>query len=91
MTFKGFLILVAAMSAVTFLLYLIDKSRAKRGAWRIPEKALLGCGILGGAAGGLLGMKLFRHKTKKAYFWTVNGIALIVHVALAVWLATKGI
>ena len=91
MTFKGFLILVAAMSAVTLLLYLIDKSRAKRGAWRIPEKVLLGCGILGGAAGGLLGMKLFRHKTKKAYFWTVNGIAFIVHVVVAVWLATKGI
>ena len=46
----------------------IDKSRAKRQAWRIPEKTLFMCAILGGSFGTMVGMNTFRHKTKHWYF-----------------------
>lgn len=56
------------MSIIGFFLMGIDKAKAKRGAWRIPEKTLLGTALLGGGAGVWLGMEVFRHKTKHWYF-----------------------
>ncbi len=82
--YLGYLLL---MSFVTFLMYGIDKRRAKRGEWRISEKALLTLGVIGGAAGGLLGMHLFRHKTKHTYFWVINIGALCLHIILPMVLA----
>lgn len=64
------------------VLYKSDKSRAQKGKWRIKESTLLLVGILGGAAGALLAMKLFRHKTRHWYFWAVNSAALIAHLAV---------
>lgn len=83
MPLKILLIAYAAISFITFILYGADKSKARRGAWRIPEKALLGFSFFGGAVGGLLGMNLFRHKTKHWYFWAVNVLGLVVQIALA--------
>ncbi|MBQ8341905.1 MAG: DUF1294 domain-containing protein [Clostridia bacterium] len=74
----------AAISLVTFCLYGADKSKAKRGAWRIPEKTLLLCSFFGGAVGGSLAMSLFRHKTKHWYFVAVNAIGLVWQIGLAV-------
>lgn len=51
-----------------FLLMGIDKSKARRGKWRIPEKTLFLSAILGGSIGAMLGMQTFRHKTKHASF-----------------------
>lgn len=76
-----YLIAVGAMSLLALILYGADKARARRRARRIRENVLLGVGILGGAAGGLLGMILFRHKTRHWVFWAVNLIALAVHIA----------
>ena len=59
---------MAVVSVVGFIAMGIDKSKAKRGAWRIPEKTLLGMAFLGGGAGVWLGMELFRHKTKHLHF-----------------------
>lgn len=59
----------------------MDKSRAKRHAWRIPEKVLFGVSLLGGSAGTWAGMYLFRHKTKHWYF--VIGMPLIFFVQVA--------
>ncbi len=78
----------AAMSVLDFVLYGVDKAKAKAGAWRIKERTLLGIGVLGGALGGLIGMKTFRHKTKHWYFWAINALALAVHVY--VYLYFKG-
>ena len=75
---------IAFMSIVSFILYGVDKSKAKREAWRIPEAVLLGWGFFGGACGALCGMKVFRHKTKHWYFWAVNILGLILHVAAIV-------
>lgn len=81
-----FLIYAGVASLVAFVLYGIDKGKAKRGAWRISEKALLLSGFLGGAVGALLAMQLFRHKTKHFYFYVVNVLGLAWQVALAVFL-----
>ena len=60
---------------------------ARRGKWRIPEKALLLLSFFGGAIGGILGMLLFRHKTKHWYFWFVNIVGLLWQAALVLCLA----
>ncbi len=81
------LIAYAALSVLALILYGADKAKAKASAWRIPEKVLLGCSFLGGAVGGILGMLLFRHKTKHWYFWLVNILGLIWQAGLAIALA----
>ena len=74
------------INILAFLLYGIDKAKAKRGAWRISEKVLLGTGLLGGALGALVGMKIFHHKTRHWYFIAVNTLALLAYIVLTVWL-----
>ena len=73
---------LAAANVITALLYGADKAKARRGAWRIPERVLLGCGICGGARGALLGMRLFHHKTPHWYFTAINTAALLAWAAL---------
>ena len=75
---------ILVISLIAFALYGADKSKAKRGAWRIPEATLLGFGFFGGAVGALLGMRLFRHKTKHWYFWVVNFLGLAWQIALPI-------
>ena len=65
---QAVLIWVLVMSAVSFAAMGLDKLYAKRGERRIPERRLFLFTALGGAVGGLLGMYLFRHKTKHWYF-----------------------
>lgn len=75
-----------AINLVTFAVYGADKRRARRGAWRVPEKTLFLLPLLGGSVGALLGMRVFRHKTKHWYFvWGVPAI-LLAQLALAAWL-----
>ena len=75
-----------AINLVTFAVYGNDKRRARRGAWRVPEKTLFLLPLLGGSIGALLGMRVFRHKTKHWYFvWGVPAI-LLAQIALAAWL-----
>ena len=74
-----------AINVVTFAVYGIDKRRARRGAWRVPEKTLFLLPLLGGSLGALLGMRVFHHKTKHWYFvWGIPAI-LLVQAALAAW------
>ena len=77
------------ISLTTLILYAADKSRARRGAWRIPERTLLLFSFFGGAIGGLCGMYLCRHKTRHWYFVFVNLLGLAWQVALLLFLATK--
>ena len=78
--------LFLVLSILTFLLFGFDKNAARMNQWRIPEKVLLGLSILGGAAGGLLGMQVFRHKTRKNYFWIIPIAAACVDLFLVVTL-----
>lgn len=80
---------LAAVNLVTFTVYGVDKAKARRGAWRVPEKTLFLLPLLGGSVGALLGMRVFHHKTKHWYFaWGVPAI-LLAQLALAVWLLTR--
>ena len=86
---KYVLYYLAAINLVTFLVYGIDKLRAKRGAWRIPEKTLFLLPILGGSVGAIAGMKVFHHKTKHWYFKYGLPLILILQLALVVWLKIR--
>lgn len=77
-TLRYIIIYLAAMSVVTFILFGADKRKAKAHKWRIPEKTLLGLSLLGGFAGGFLGMEFFRHKTKHWYFYAVMIVSLVL-------------
>lgn len=77
-----YLIYLFLVNLVTFILYGTDKRRARKGAWRIPEKSLLGFSLLGGAVGGLLGMQLLRHKTQHWYFYFTNILGILLHVGV---------
>lgn len=68
----------------TFALFGMDKWKAVHRKWRIREAVLLGCSMFGGAAGGLLAMYLFRHKTHKARFRIGVPVMLAVQVIIAV-------
>ena len=52
----------------SFVLFGSDKARAKRGAWRIPERTLILSAVLGGSVGAMAGMQVFRHKTRHRKF-----------------------
>ena len=86
---KYVLYYLAAINVVTFFVYGIDKWRAKRGAWRIPEKTLFLLPILGGSVGAIAGMKVFHHKTKHWYFKYGLPLILILQIALVVWLKIR--
>ena len=74
------------INAAALLLMLSDKLKATRGAWRIPEATLLGVAVLGGSIGALLGMKLFRHKTRHLKFALGIPLILFCQIMLAIWL-----
>ena len=88
---KWILLLLAAVNLLAFVLYGVDKLKAKKGAWRIPEATLLLVAFLGGSLGALLGMEVFRHKTKHAKFRILVPLFLILHIALAVYMVKCGL
>ena len=57
------------INAVGFVIMLTDKRCAQKKLWRIPEATLFTVAILGGSMGVLLGMQVFRHKTRKPKFY----------------------
>ena len=76
-----FLLVATVLNLITFFLYGIDKRRAQKNQWRISEACLLTLPFLGGALGALLGMSLYRHKTKHIRFCILVPLALILHTA----------
>lgn len=84
------LIYLIVMNIIGFASMGIDKSKAKRGAWRIPEKTLFLIAILGGSIGSILGMKQFRHKTKHKSF-TIGMPAILLVQAAIILYCTVGI
>ena len=76
-----YLILV---NAIAFLLMLIDKQKAKKKKWRIPEATLMGSAAIGGSIGALAGMYTFRHKTKHPKFTIGVPVILVLQLILAV-------
>ncbi len=73
------------VNIIGFLLMGIDKKKAIQNQWRIPEKSLFFCSILGGSIGTWAGMYAFRHKTKHWYFVIGMPLILFLQVAVAVF------
>lgn len=72
------------INLLTFILFFRDKKAAVKGRWRTPERTLLTAAFLGGGCGGLLGMYLCRHKTKKAKFYLLVPLFFVVQTCLFV-------
>lgn len=77
------------MNILSFLLMYSDKRRAKRDKWRIPEKTLFLSAACFGALGGVLGMRLFRHKTRHWQFRVFFPLMLVVQAALLVFIGFR--
>jgi len=71
---------------ITFVLYGIDKSKAKNNKWRISEATLILCAFLMGGIGSFLGMRIFRHKTKHMKFMILVPLAIVINVAVVILL-----
>jgi uncharacterized membrane protein YsdA (DUF1294 family) len=73
-----------AVNVLTFIVYGVDKWKARRGRWRVPEATLMGLAALGGSVGAWLAMQLFRHKTQKKKFRYGVPILFVLQVAAVV-------
>jgi len=78
------LLWLAAINAAGFLMMGLDKWKAKRGAWRIPEKTLFAAAFLGGTVGIMAGMKTFRHKTRHGQFKYGLPVLLLGQIAVVI-------
>ena len=76
------------INALGLLLMLADKQKARRGAWRIPERTLLWVAALGGSLGSWVGMQMFRHKTKHLKFTIGIPVFLALHIVGLILLLT---
>ena len=83
------LIYLLIINAAAFLLMRIDKRRAIKNAWRIPEATLLGIAAIGGSLGAIMGMRLFRHKTQHLRFSVGLPVMLTVHIFLLIFFYSK--
>lgn len=81
---KALIVYIIAINIVSFMMFGIDKYKARRGQWRISEAALLGVAAIGGSIGSWTGMKVWHHKTLHSKFRYGVPIMLLVHIAL--WL-----
>ena len=75
-----------AINLLTFLLYGIDKRKAKRARWRIPESVLLGMAAVGGSFGAWLGMRVWHHKTQHKKFRYGVPAILLAQIVLLGWI-----
>ena len=80
------IIYLIAVNIIAFAMYGADKSKAKKGRWRISEKALIVIAVIGGSIGALLGMYVFRHKTKHGAFRYGIPLILAAQIVLAFFL-----
>lgn len=80
------LLYLLIINAIGFLLMLVDKLKARKNLWRIPESTLLTAAALGGSIGALIGMCTVRHKTKHLKFTLGIPAILIAQIALAIWI-----
>ena len=79
-------IYLVVINVVAFVVYGVDKYKAKRGRWRTPEATLLGLAAIGGSIGAWLGMKVWHHKTMHKKFQYGVPLILIAQIALVVFI-----
>lgn len=83
---KVIYIWLAFANIAAFIIMGVDKLKAKRGSWRISEKALFTSALVGGSLGAFAGMQIFRHKTKHIKFVVGIPSIMAIQIALIIWL-----
>ena len=76
---------LAAVNLIAFAVFGVDKRRAKRKQWRVPERTLFLLALLGGSLGAVCGMCTFHHKTRHWYFRYGLPTILLAHCAVLIW------
>ena len=79
------------INIITFMMYGIDKLKAKKGKWRISEATLLMMAIVGGSIGAWAGMRIWHHKTMHKKFQYGIPAIIIMQIVLVVYLYTNNI
>lgn len=82
---KYFVIFVLVMSVITFIVFGVDKWKARNDKWRTPESTLFLLAIFGGSIGALLGMQIWRHKTQHWSFRLGIPLILMLQAAALIW------
>ena len=85
-TTQNILIYILIINVITFFMMWFDKHEAKIGDWRVPERTLFLLVLLGGGIGGIAGMYVFRHKTRKWYFKIGFPAILIMQIIFVIYL-----
>ena len=86
---KILLAYLIVVNVLTFFMFGIDKWKAKRHQWRIPEATLLGLAVVGGSIGAWLGMKAWHHKTLHKKFQYGIPLILLAQIALVCYLHVR--
>ncbi|WDE10127.1 DUF1294 domain-containing protein [Thalassomonas haliotis] len=73
------------LSLCTFAIYAIDKSKARKGEWRVKEKHLHLLALTGGWPGAMIAQQLLRHKSKKLSFRLVLALTVLVNISVFIW------
>ena len=84
MLYQILLVYLLLVNAAAFTLMLVDKYKAKRNLWRIPEATLMGIAAIGGSIGAIAGMNLFRHKTKHPKFYIGLPVIFVLQVVAVI-------
>ena len=84
-TMKNFIIYILSINLIGFFIMWLDKHKARKGSWRIPEKTLFITTEICGGIGTTVGMFVFRHKTKKLNFLIGFPFITILEIILAIY------
>ena len=82
---------LAMVNVVAFVTYGIDKLKARRNQWRIPESTLLLLAMIGGSIGAWIGLKVWRHKTLHKKFKYGIPLIIVVQIVLCIYLYSNGL
>ena len=74
--------ILIGINLITYLIFGIDKVKAKNKSWRIPEKTLFFLAFIGGSLGAIIGITQFRHETQKADFKSISYVIVFIQIAL---------
>ena len=83
-TSQNFIIYLIVINIIGYAIMFIDKHKAQKGSWRIPEKTIFIITAIGGGIGTIAGMYQFRHKTKKGIFKYGLPLLLILDIAVII-------
>ncbi len=84
-------IYLAVINFICFVMMGLDKHKARKRSWRIPESTLFVLALIGGSIGSIAGMHLFHHKTRHWYFLYGMPAILIIQILIVVALLTSPI